>query len=57
LKSSYHDLLMLKHQNMDIKVVGLEEALLRQRSIMDPVDVAYVDEQFLAWQKTQSRIC
>ncbi|MCL2035868.1 MAG: hypothetical protein FWG83_00580 [Oscillospiraceae bacterium] len=48
---------MLKHQNMDIKVVGLEEALLRQRSIMDPVDVAYVDEQFLAWQKTQSRIC
>ncbi|MCL2037363.1 MAG: hypothetical protein FWG83_08285 [Oscillospiraceae bacterium] len=45
LKASYFDLLLIKHENKNNTVIGLERAIIRQRSIMDEEDVAYVDKQ------------
>jgi hypothetical protein len=43
LKLTYYNLLMLEYENRGNKVIGLDKALLQQRSIMDAEDVAYVD--------------
>ena len=54
LKFTYHNLLMLEYENRHTKVIGLDRALLQQRSIMDSEDVDYVNKQFEAWVATQS---
>ncbi|MCL1903412.1 MAG: hypothetical protein FWF94_03230 [Oscillospiraceae bacterium] len=53
LKSSYFDLLMIKHENKGNEVIGLDKAILRLKSTMDGEDVAYVDKQFKEWLNSQ----
>ncbi|MCL1831851.1 MAG: hypothetical protein FWG45_02935 [Oscillospiraceae bacterium] len=45
LKSTLFDLLMMKEDNLNTVVIGLDRAIMRQKSIMDAEDVAYVEMQ------------
>ena len=45
LKSTLFDLIMIKEDNKNLNIVGLDRAILRTKSIMDSDDVAYVEKQ------------